>query len=391
MTSDNLAEARLARRTIWFVFGSWASMVLLGIIWIARYAVNSPLIDEWEFVPALLDEEPTLPWLWKQHNEHRFLVPRMLYYPLFQITHDFRTGCYISLFGLALLSLGMIRAARQIRGRLHWSDAFFPLSLLHLGHFENYRMGYQICFMLITLFAGLILRAILLTSRGNLFQRGLQVGLLLIPLLGCGAGGLAFGPPLALWLLAIVFWMLLGSSYTPSVGATKPGTRWARIAALLAIVGFVPGFIALYYAGYVHPEFHPKSAGLLPSLRIALQSLTMAFGIGAGGSFSLSGFEEPVSLWPLFGLLVAILGFESVVRLIRVFIKQSEERPRALGLLLYLGAIGVMAFGIGWVDPGLAMRQTWVWPRVTAGSCGRPWPRSIFCGCFMVEQHYPGA
>ena len=35
MTSDNLAEARLAQRTIWFVFGSWASMVLLGIIWIA--------------------------------------------------------------------------------------------------------------------------------------------------------------------------------------------------------------------------------------------------------------------------------------------------------------------------------------------------------------------
>jgi hypothetical protein len=355
MTSDPLSQARWVRRTAWFVYAIWALMTLMAAAWIARYVPNNPLIDEWEFIPALMDEEPTIPWLWKQHNEHRFPVPRLLYYPLFQLTHDFRTGCFVSLFGISLLSLAMVKLARRLRGQLHWADAFFPLSLLHLGHFENFRMGYQVCFMLITVLSGCILWLILLTLWTNFARRALQVGLLLIPLLGCGAGGLAFGPPLAFWLLIVVGWM--------AFGYYKPPYRLLRIGILLALVAFVPAFIAIYYHGYVHPEFHPASAGILPSIRIALQALTTAFGVAASG------------IWPISGLLVGIIAFEAAIRLVRVLRDQPEERPRALGLLFFLGAVAVMAFGIGWgrsgwgenANMGLAPRYGWImWPGLAA-------------------------
>ena len=43
--------------------------------------------------------------------------------------------------------LWLMRLAAQLRGRPHWADVFFPVSLLHLGHWENFLMGYQICFV----------------------------------------------------------------------------------------------------------------------------------------------------------------------------------------------------------------------------------------------------
>ena len=51
---------------------------------------------------------------------------------------------------LSALALGLMRFAARLRGRPDWADVFFPVSLLHLGHWENFILGYQICFALFT-------------------------------------------------------------------------------------------------------------------------------------------------------------------------------------------------------------------------------------------------
>jgi len=323
-------------------------MVLSGLFFLLHYAENGPIIDEWEFVPALTNEEPLMPWLWKLHNEHRFPFPRLIYYALFQVTHDFRTGCLVSLAGMSALALGFIQVARRLRGRLQFTDAFFPISLLHLGHWENYLMGYQLCFMLVAVLAGLLLIVVLNTRRENVFLRGLQAGLVGYLLMLCGAGGLAFGPPVAVWLMALAGSLLFSEE------------RW-RIAKAMLLLTLAVGmfvYVALYFHGYARPEHHPPSAGVWPSFKIAFEALSMAFGPAA------------IGLWPVPILIIVALAAYACTLLVNRIAREACERPRALGLLLYLGAVAGLALGIGWgrsgftdSNMGFASRYGWiVWP-----------------------------
>src|SRR4051794_7533696 len=70
----------------------WAAFTAGAVAFVATLGTNAPYADEWEFVPALVGEEPALPWLWQQHNEHRLPLPRAIFLALFTITHDFRAG-----------------------------------------------------------------------------------------------------------------------------------------------------------------------------------------------------------------------------------------------------------------------------------------------------------
>ena len=365
LTSTAASIDPAARRTFWFVYGLWAILTLQLLVFVVRYPHNGPLIDEWEFIPALMDEEPFWPWLWKLHNEHRFPLPRLIYYPLFKVTHDFRAGCYVSLLGISAFTLLMISTAKRLRGRLHFADAFFPITLLHTGHYENLVMGYQICFMMIAVFSGLLLRVIVLTDRTNLMRRGFEAGLATFLLLGCGAGGLAFAPFMAIWLIALVLWRLRARSHTEG--------RYLISLLILAVLMLV--YIGLYLRGYARPEWHPDPVEVWgshreaawQSLRIALQALSMAFGPAA------------IGLWPVSALLICVIAFECALMLVRIIAFQIAERPRAAGLLLYLGAMAFMAMGIGWGrsgfltadgrpgEMGLVSRYSWImWPALAA-------------------------
>jgi len=306
-------------------------MTAQAIVFVVRYSDPGPIVDEWEFIPALTDEEPFWPWLWKLHNEHRFPLPRLIYYPLFKITGDFRAGCYVSIAGVALCALLMISTAKRLRGRLHFADAFFPVSLLHAGHWENLRMGYQIAFMMNLALAAVLLRVILLTSRDNMPGRGIQAGVLTLLLLGCGAGGLAYGPFIGLWLLALAFWF------------RGPVPVLAK-SALVILAALIPIYIGIYLIGYQRPHHHADPLevwGDLPTagwqaFRSALQALSMSFGPAASG------------LWPVSALLICLIGLGCGIILGRMAASRYEERPRASGLLLYFGALALMALGIGW-------------------------------------------
>jgi hypothetical protein len=227
-------------------------------------------------------------------------------------------------------------------------------------------MGYQMVFMLNLVFAGLLLWVILRTNRSNLFMRALQAGGVTLLLLACGAGGLAFGPFMAIWLLAIMYWLW----------SAKPrSTERRKVFWIAGLLALIPLYVWLYLQGYERPSYHPdpvvvwkgRTEAIIQSFRSAIQALDMAFGPAGTG------------LWPLSIFLFCLGLLECILLMLRVLSSRIDERPRALGLLLYLGAVLFMAFGIGWGrsgfvqengEPGFmahAARYSWItWPALGA-------------------------
>ena len=366
LTSAPPVSDRYSRRTWWFVYGVWAAMLVQAIIFIVRYSYVGPVIDEWEFIPAVTGEESMWPWLWKLHNEHRFPLPRLIWLPLTQLAGDFRIGCYLSLAGVAWCSWMLTALAVRLRGRLHFADAFFPITLFHAGHWENLRMGYQVVFMMNLVLASILLRLILTTDRSNLLTRGIQAGVVTILLLLCGAGGLAYGPFMAIWFVALAVWF--------GRADFGPASRW-RVAIILALTALIPLYVYIYLQGYHRPSHHDDpveiwgshSEAAWQALRSGLQALSTGFGPATNG------------LWPLSALIISLVGFECLQHMLRVLSSQRDDRPRASGLLLFLGALAFMAYGIGWGrctwqtpdgQPGfmgLSSRYGWiVWPALAA-------------------------
>src|SRR5262249_20409083 len=123
-----------------FVWGIWALMVSAALTYIAWYGSDVPYWDEWILVPALTGRQPlTLEFLWAQHNEHRIPLPKLLLVTFARLSHhNFRTGMVANVIILGLTAAAMIRAARKLRGRTSFSDAFFPMAMLHWGHYDNF-------------------------------------------------------------------------------------------------------------------------------------------------------------------------------------------------------------------------------------------------------------
>jgi hypothetical protein len=344
------------------LFVVWFALFAAGLIFVGRYALTSPYVDEWAFVPVLLEEKPVGPWMWELHNEHRFPLPRLVYVGLFRLTGDLRAGCLVSLIGISLVAAGLMHRARRVRGRASLADAVFPLLLMHVGQGENLYMGYQLAFMLTAAVAAGLLAVIVwpcvgqvsipsdkqfasalaYASGSGLFRRALLATLLGWLLLTCGATGLAYGAAAAGWVLFLAAFGRLAV--------------WQRIA-LVALTFVTPAYIAVYMQGYVRPSHHPPSAGFLESARIGLEAQAMAFGPAVGGMWQLAGAAV--------GIMVFLVGLVVAAQLVAWFF-ESHMDPRAVGLLLFVGAAAAVAFGIGWGrsgfhnDMGLAWRYGWI-------------------------------
>jgi hypothetical protein len=334
----------------------WVVMFSSGLLYVSRYALVNPYVDEWAFVPVLFGERPAGPWLWELHNEHRFPLPRLIYLGLFRLTGDLRTGCWVSFLGISLLAAGLIRLARTVRGRSHLADAVFPLLLMHTGQGENLYMGYQLAFMLTSVLTGVLLGLIVTTTwrresdlagpnptarsnsdcdKCNHFRRGLQSAIVGWLLLTCGAGGLVYGMAAAVWVVLLAVFGRMSLSLRVVLAGLAAGT---------------PLYAITYFHGYVRPSHHPPSAGVIESARVALEAQSMAFGPAATG------------LWPVIGLIVLVVGIKVTFDL-AIHIRRDL---RFAGLLLYLGAGAAVAFGIGWgrsgfmYDMGFAWRYGWI-------------------------------
>jgi hypothetical protein len=326
-------------RTRRILLALWAAPTVLAVAFVFSLGSNCPNADEWEFVPALLNKEPLGPWLWAQHNEHRLPLPRLVYWMLFQFTHDFRAGSLLQIAILSATSLAMMSLAARLRGAPHWADAFFPVSLLHVGHWENLLIGYNICFAFIQALETAIGVIAIRTTRETAFRSGVAAGVLMCLLCLCGGGGVVTAMPVAAWLAYLAFTRVRMNRIDASI--------------LILLSAFPAVYLALYLQGYHKPGHHPDvGEGGADVLRVAAQVLSIGFG---SGTFR---WWLPISA----GLLVlGAVTFRLVLR--------SSNRPAMLGTFaIFAGIIGVaLVIGMGraGIDPryGVASRYSYLaWP-----------------------------
>jgi hypothetical protein len=328
----------------------------LGLV--LRFGPSVPRWDDFAIaaIPAGT-ERVTAGWLWSAHNEHRIVLPKLVLVGLLAPTGwDFRAGMVFNAAALAALAAALVVLARRRRGSARSTDAFFPLLLLHLGHHANLLWCFQVQFVLST---ALALAWLLVVAERPGWPRGggaALAGLVLVLLALCGANGAALVPALALWLV---------------VASAAHAARGERRPALTSLLASVPALavLAAYLGGYRAAGHQSGHAGLLPALRTAFQFL------------SLAGGPAAVRLDPFGGIAVVALMVATVGLLARVLVARSDERPRALGLLAFLGGLGSLALGLGW-------------GRAAAGPLAGFEPRYVTlaaplgCGCYLAWDLY---
>ncbi|QJW93397.1 hypothetical protein [Frigoriglobus tundricola] len=300
----------------------WAAFTLVATSFVVFLGTNAPYADEWEFVPALVGEEPAGPWLWQQHNEHRFPLPRAVFLVLFRLTHDFRAGMLLQVAMLSGLALFLMRFAERLRGRPHWTDLFFPVSLLHIGNWENFVMGYQICFALFAVLATGLIVVALRTTRENAFPSGATAGTLLFLLALTGGAGLVVVPPVSAWLVFVALSVWRGGA--------------SGRAALLLVLAVLPlAYLGAYFSGYQRPPHHPEpSTDPRAVARVAGEVLAVSFGIGVSG------------VWAAVCAGVLALGGITVAALVSHW-KVRTERLSIAGLLAVAAGVTGVAVAIG--------------------------------------------
>ena len=259
---------------------AWAALALLALAYPLAFGANMPWADEWEFVPVLTGHEPIGPWLWRQHNEHRLPLPRLVYYAAFRAVPDFRFGSVLQVALLAAVALGLMRRAARERGTPAWADVFFPLVLLHGGHSENWLMGYQLCFALAAGGIGMLLIA---PSRPAILAG------VALALAACGAFGLIYAATAAVWLTAY------------AVRQRRWG--WLAVPLVLAMYG---GF---YRVGYYRPPAHPVPTDPVAVGLVAAEILGVGLGIGVGWFWPAVATVALLALRPGPGRWVALGGF----------------------------------------------------------------------------------
>jgi hypothetical protein len=322
-----------------FVWGVWALMLLGLLLFLRTYSVNMPGLDEWHLVPVLTGEQPlTGAWLWDKFTEHRVALTRLTLFGLARLSGcDFRAPIFLNALLLGALAAGMILAAKRLRGRTSYCDAFFPLALLHLAHFDSVGLlqGWCVCNVAVTVLAGVVLLVIVRGRRHLPLPAAVLVGVCLVLLPLYSAPGLIFSFPLALWL---------GYAGVRSWRSAEPhGRRNGLVTLGLAAAALL--MLPLYFVG--GPGFSER-LGDLPSPDHSLKDTVHGTLVILGGSCGVTPANSYLPFQLLVGVGVLGLLLSCAVFLAVVWWKQPQERLRAPGFLSFLGAAGALALAIGW-------------------------------------------
>jgi hypothetical protein len=286
--SGKISPRKPGSRASLFVWGVWALMLLIGLAYVAKYAHNVPYWDDWDvFVPYWSGMKPlTLRSLWEQHNEHRLPLMKLLVIGLVKLTgFDFRAVFFFNVLALGGMAFAMIQIAKRLRGWTSYADALFPVTLLHLGHFELFFWAINTQHIL---GAGLLLAVLYVIVRkgAHLTPRAALLAGVCLAMLPVSAGGpgVVCTPALSLWL----GWASVTKWFSREIHAKRDSPVMLASALLAPIV------LALYFVGWhsTNPDALWWPGNIV---RVALQWLTLIIGPSAG------------SLWPYTALIVAIL------------------------------------------------------------------------------------
>jgi hypothetical protein len=146
------ANAPLAGSVKWLLFFLAVAPAALLLRLVGQYGVNVPFGDEWSLIPLFAkwnDHQITFADLFRQHNEHRILVPKLLYIAFAQLTHwNLRAEIFFSVFLCTVTSAcvyGLLQ--RTIAGSTERRLALWALVNLFIfspSQAENWMWGFQI-------------------------------------------------------------------------------------------------------------------------------------------------------------------------------------------------------------------------------------------------------
>lgn len=315
LTSSDGAE----RVLVWAV---WIAMSIAVLAYVYYFGRDVPYWEDWQHVPVLVGARPfNFAWLVEPVLEHRFVLAKLLLYPIWLTSHDFRAPMWVDASALIALSFFYLRGVRRIRGHVAFADAFFPLLLLSWGHHENLIFFVQIYYVLPVL----LISAAMLSIAADGWRRfggTISLGLVVMLLPLNGAVGALLSIPMALWCV----W----------VGWAE--RRDARLAWPLwcgAAIAFI--FDALTLLKYQTPkDFSAKQHSFEATVRGAFELLCNALGP--------SGAE----LWPLPAIGVFVICAWATILLLRVALRQPAERMRAAGLLACMASLALLILGVGY-------------------------------------------
>jgi len=317
-----------------FVWGTWALMLLGNLALVNTYTSNYPFSDEL----YLITQSLTPQWLWAQHAEHRVPLAKLIWLGLLQLTnYDFRVGNSISVLAVGAVAFSMAWTARRLRGWTTFTDSFFPLVFLNFGQSLNFLWWWASNHILAPLLASCLLSVIFLRGKQLTPRYAILTGACLVLLALSGPGGLPYAVAIAIWLC------YRGRLYWRSPSELHGRREW-RLAMALAVLAVL--LVGLYFVNYANPPGTAAGQAVPEvSLKASLEASIQVL------SISLGPAVRPY--WPLAGSAVLTLWLLSMAVLLVVLLKKPQERPRALGLLLFIGAAGSLVLIVGRTRAGL--------------------------------------
>ena len=113
------------------------------------FGVNTLVWDEFyyvDFIRQVRAGESWLPWLWRQHNEHRVIPMKLAMAPLALLTRwDTKAEMYLSVVLAGLVILGLWRLYRRSGGESLLLFAPVPWLVCSLAQYQNMLFGMMMC------------------------------------------------------------------------------------------------------------------------------------------------------------------------------------------------------------------------------------------------------
>lgn len=320
-----LVKSNKAKLIVWSV---WAILTLYLFYCLFVYGKNLPLAEDWTMVSAYTGNEKNIGvWLWSQNNEHRIPLPRLILLVLLKLSGgDFRCGMAFNIFILSGITAYYIRLIEKLKGSLSISDVFFPLILLHLGHWENMFWSWQVGFVLPSVLYLWLIGYVLRIGALKTMRQTVAFGTVALSLPLCGANGILYLLPLLCWLLVQVVINLKERKFV------HDGVAWLQTG-ILVLASVI---IVLYTLNYQRPAWNPPSPSLRATVETGAKFFAMAFGAGVQ------------QYWAIYIAVCVLLVLLTVIFLVKGVATNKTAFYQYTALFFSLGGGFVFALAMGW-------------------------------------------
>ncbi len=254
------------RLPLWLMY---AAPPLLALYVVARYGVDVPYQDEWAlvgFLDKLTSGTAGFADFFAQHNEHRILMPRLIFAALtLAFGWNVKLGMCVSVALALVVYAGVLRLAfaQAVPGErffLHLANVVCGVLIFSLVQAENWLWGIDLAWFLVNACVVLAVLVLAPARTGATGRRLWLAGTL------CLVASFTMAQGLLAWLALL-----------PMVGML-PGTanqRWGRASIWLGV--FV-ACLAVYMIGYWSPPGHPDPWYFLGAPHRALRFLLTLLG-----------------------------------------------------------------------------------------------------------------